>query len=106
MWCEAGGVCIACNVCLYIVSDDGCVSHGGVAARGTREAYVAFVALSECVYECVARVACVGGAGIACGSFAVLIGQVLHGGCVPHVARGTRVAYVVCVALSACVFDE
>ena len=30
MWCEAGGVCNACDVCLYIVSDDGCVSHGGV----------------------------------------------------------------------------
>jgi hypothetical protein len=47
-----------------------------------------------------------GGAGVACGSFAVLIGQVVHGGCVPHVARGTRVAYVACVALSACVFSK
>ena len=58
------------------------------------------------MFECVARVAYVGGASVACGSFAVLIEQVVHDGCVPHVARGTRVAYVVCVALSASVFDE
>jgi len=107
VWCEVGGVCIACNVCLYIVSDDGCVSRGGVwAARGTRVAYVAFVALSECVHEWVARVACVGGAGVACGSFAVIIGLVVHEGCVPQVVRGTRVAYVACVARSACVCDK
>ena len=55
------------------------------------------------MHEWVARVACVGGSGVACGSFAVFIGLVAHEGCVPHVARGTRVAYVACVALSACV---
>ena len=57
MWCEAGDVCNACDVWLYIVSDDGCESHGVVcAAHGIRGAHVACVALGACVLECVARV--------------------------------------------------
>ena len=58
------------------------------------------------MHEWVARVACVGGSGVACGSFAVFIGLVVHEGCVPHVAHDTRVAYVACVALSACVWSK
>jgi hypothetical protein len=90
---------------LYDVSADGCVSYGVVCdARGIRGVHVACDVLGARVFECVARVVCEGGAGVACGSFAVLIEQVVLDGCVPHVARGIRVAYVACVALSACVF--
>ena len=55
------------------------------ATHGIREAHVACVALSACVFdECVALVACEGGAGVTCGLLVVPSGQVVHSSCGVH----------------------